>query len=226
MKQLIIFGANGALGSGVTDVLIQKDFDKVYVVDRRGTGFAKENIISLQLSDATNPEEVNGLFKKIEFNPGDEIFLFSTIGGFLGGKSLKETSYNEWEKMMKLNLDSAFLISKYFLSNVPEGATGSLLFTSAFSSFSFEENKIAYNLSKAGLNYLVQSLSSEIFPKSFGINAIAPFILDTPANREWMDDQSQLVSPGEIGELIFSIFKNYRILSGNIIKLRGTILAK
>ena len=35
-KELLIFGSNGALGKGVTKVLSQKDFDKIYFFDYWG----------------------------------------------------------------------------------------------------------------------------------------------------------------------------------------------
>jgi hypothetical protein len=32
-RKLIIFGANGALGKGITKSLLQKDFDEIYLFD-------------------------------------------------------------------------------------------------------------------------------------------------------------------------------------------------
>ena len=32
-KKLIIFGANGALGKGITKILLSKDYDEIYLFD-------------------------------------------------------------------------------------------------------------------------------------------------------------------------------------------------
>ncbi len=34
-KELLIFGSNGALGKGITDVMLQKDYDKIYLFASR-----------------------------------------------------------------------------------------------------------------------------------------------------------------------------------------------
>jgi hypothetical protein len=54
-------------------------------------------------------------------------------------------------------------------------------------------------------------------------------IIDTPANHEWMGndyDYEQLIKPVEIGEVVHSIFFNYRIISGTVIKLPGRLKIK
>ena len=54
------------------------------------------------------------------------------------------------------------------------------------------------------------------------VNAIAPFIIDTPANRDWTKDRDyqSWMKPEEIGELIHLIFSNYNFINGNIIELK------
>ena len=43
----------------------------------------------------------------------------------------------------------------------------------------------AYGVSKAGLIHLVKSLAMEGEKIKLSVNAIAPYIIDTKANREW-----------------------------------------
>jgi len=90
------------------------------------------------------------------------------------------------------------------------------------SGFNPEANRIAYGASKAAVNYLIESLAEECRSKKIGVTGIAPYILDTPANREWgkEEDYEKWHKPGEIGEIIHFIFSNYHYLSGNIISLK------
>ena len=68
---------------------------------------------------------------------------------------------------------------------------------------------------------MVKSLSLEGKAINLSVNAIAPYVIDTKANREWMRDFDfdSAMKPGEIGELINSIFNNYHFLTGNILEL-------
>ena len=55
------------------------------------------------------------------------------------------------------------------------------------------------------------------------VNAIAPYIIDTPANRKWMqnDNYESWTKPEEIGNLAHMLFKNYNFITGNVITLKG-----
>jgi NAD(P)-dependent dehydrogenase (short-subunit alcohol dehydrogenase family) len=69
---------------------------------------------------------------------------------------------------------------------------------------------------------MIRTLADEGNEINLSANAIAPFIIDTPANREWMKDTDyeSWIKPAEIGDLVDSIFQNYRMLSGNIYQLK------
>src|ERR1035437_1625117 len=109
-------------------------------------------------------------------------FLFSTIGGFTGGKKLWESELKDLEEMINTNVKTSFLIAKYFAGLVKESAGGSILFTAAMTGLTPEKWKISYGLSKSSLIYLVESLALEGVEINLTANAIAPFIIDTPAN--------------------------------------------
>lgn len=222
-KILMIFGAGGSLGQGCTNVLTKKDYDKVYLFNSKPLEISEENIHYIQTDDLSIEENVKKAFEKIDVNKDARYFLFSTIGGFAGGKNISETGYDEFHKMVSLNTNISFLIAKHFIKFVGQASGGSICFTSAMTSLSPAVNKVAYGLSKNGLNFLVKTLAKEGKKNNISANAIAPMVLDTPANREWVEDSSIMVSSNDIGELIYSIFESSSIVSGNIIELPGTL---
>lgn len=222
-KVLMIFGAGGALGSGCTKVLTQKDYNKIYLFDSKTIQTSGEKVEFIQTGDLSNEENVISVFKKIEFDKTARYYLFSTIGGFAGGNDISETSLEEFQKMLTLNLNISFLIAKHFVNFASSSFGGAICFTSAMTSLSPAVNKLAYGLSKNGLNYLVKTLAKENRKNNISANAIAPLVLDTPGNREWVEDLSIMVKPEDVGELIYAIFENSRIISGNIIELPGTL---
>jgi NAD(P)-dependent dehydrogenase (short-subunit alcohol dehydrogenase family) len=222
-KGLLIFGANGALGRGVANILIKKNYDDIYLFDFdfNDMNISNKNVGQIYIKDLTKEENIAEAFKHIPPSKDKVFYLFSTIGGFSGGKAMWETTQDELEKMLDMNLKTSFLLSKYFSKLVSESFSGSICFTTAFTGLHAEDKKAAYGISKAALIHLVKSLALEGRDIKLSVNAIAPYIIDTKANREWMKDIDfeSIMKPEEIGELIYSIFNNYHFLTGNIIEL-------
>ncbi|HEY6436598.1 MAG TPA: SDR family NAD(P)-dependent oxidoreductase, partial [Ignavibacteriaceae bacterium] len=100
--------------------------------------------------------------------------------------------------------------------------SGSICLTSAFTGLAPESGKAVYGASKAALIHLVNTLAEEGNELKLSANAIAPYIIDTPSNRDWMKDADydKWIKPSEIGEFVDSIFQNYNLVSGNIFQLK------
>jgi len=222
IKELIIFGSNGALGKGATKTLLKKDYSKYYLFDFNfDDDYQSEKIQQIKTEDLSREENVQKAFKLIQSSKEKSFFLFSTVGGFTGGKTVWETNTDEWDRMMNMNLKSNFLIAKYFAGLIKNSHSGSVCFTAAYTGLSPDEKKAAYGASKGALIHLVETLAQEGAEIKLSANAIAPLIIDTPANRKWMPeaDFESWMKPEEIGEFIHSIFSNYYFLTGNIFKL-------
>lgn len=223
-KKLIIFGANGALGKGVTKTLISKDFSEIYLFDFKFDETSSDARIKQFVNkDLSIENNVIASMFEIKTNEKTQLFLYSTVGGYYGGTTIWETEEIDLDRMMNMNLKSNFFIAKHFSSLVKKSYSGSICFTSAYTGNNPEELKFSYGAAKSTLNYLVKTLTLEGNKINLSVNAIAPFIIDTPANKEWMKnaDTSKWVKPEEIGELVYSLFKNHNFVSGNIIELKN-----
>jgi len=222
-KILLIFGASGALGKGCSEVLSKKDYDKIYLFSSKQLETDNDRVEHVPTKDLSKEENVIDAFNHILIDKKARYFIFSTVGGFAGGNDIENTDMNELDKMLILNLNISFMIAKHFVKFVKKTSGGAICFTSAMTSLSSADNKAAYGLSKNGLNYLVKTLAKEEKKNNLSVNAIAPLVLDTAENREWVKDSSILVHPKSIGELVYAVFENSRIVSGNILELPGTL---
>ncbi len=223
-KELLIFGANGALGKGITDVLTKKDFDKVYLFDFDLIGLPEgKNITKVMIKDLAEEKNVMDAFSNVTSSKEKYYFLYSTVGGFAGGNNIWETEAEEFNNMINMNFKSSFFIAKHFARLVKESLGGSICFTAAFTGVNPETKKAAYGSAKAALIHLVKTLALEGKEINLTANAIAPYIIDTPANRKWMPgkdaDYEKWMKPEEIGELVSNIFYHFNFLTGNIINL-------
>ena len=222
-KVLLVFGSKGEAGEGITKVLSSKDYDSIYLYDRKESDFIEKNVHHIGVNDLLIEENVKYAFNKIGNDKESCYFLVSTIGGFAGGNEIKDSNYQEWQSIMEKNLNVSFLISKYFAGLASSTSGGSICFLSAVTAFEPTANKAAYGTSKSALNYLVQTLAKEGNNGNFTSNALAPGVIDTPANRKWVKDPSKMVNAEAIGELVHAVFENYKILSGNILRVPGTL---
>jgi NAD(P)-dependent dehydrogenase (short-subunit alcohol dehydrogenase family) len=223
MKQkLLIFGSSGALGNGVTDVFLKKDYDEIYLFDFKHKELSSDKIIRIIVKDLSEEKNVKEAFSNVKPNKDSAYYLFSTVGGYFGGKKIWETEVGYFDRMINMNLKTNFLIAKYFSILIQNSHSGSICLTSAYTGLFEEEGKALYGASKAALIHLVKTLAEEGKEINLSANAIAPFIIDTPSNREWMtnSDYEKWIKPAEIGEFVNSIFQNYNLVSGNIFKLK------
>jgi NAD(P)-dependent dehydrogenase (short-subunit alcohol dehydrogenase family) len=84
----------------------------------------------------------------------------------------------------------------------------------------------AYTASKAAVAAMTQALAEEVAGEEIWINAIAPSILDTPANRAAMPDadHARWVAPGAAAELIaFLASPDNRVTRGAVIPVYGGV---
>jgi NAD(P)-dependent dehydrogenase (short-subunit alcohol dehydrogenase family) len=222
-KELLVFGSNGALGKGVTKVFLGKDFNKIYLFDFKfSSDESAPNVKHIVIDDLSIEENVKNAFKNISPDKQTLYYLFSTVGGYHGGKDLWDTKVTDFDKMMNINLKTNFLIAKFFSDLIKKSAGGSICLTSAYIADNPESGKSVYGASKAALSHLVKTISDEGVKINLTANAIAPYMIDTPANREWMDkeDYGKMIKPSEIGSLVLSIFNNFNFISGNIFDLK------
>lgn len=222
-NKLIIFGANGALGKGATKTLLSKDYDEIYLFGSKiDESISDPKVKQFIVKDLSIENNVLAAMYEIKPNEKANLFLFSTIGGYYGGTAVWETEEIDFDRMINRNLKTNFFIAKHFAALVKKSLGGSICFTSAFTSNHPEKLKFAYGAAKSALNYLVKTLSQEATDLNLSVNAIAPYIIDTAANREWMKNAnySSWIRPEEIGELVHSLFANYNFVSGNIIELK------
>jgi len=221
-KELLIFGSDGALGNGVTEVLLNKEYDKYYLFDFKHNAITQKNVKQIVVQDLSIEDNVQKIFNEIIPSKESAFFLFSTIGGFLGGKKTWETDSADFDKMININLKTNFLIAKHFSSLVSKSHSGSICLTAAYTGLTAEAGKNVYGLSKAAVIHMIKTLAEEGKEIKLSANAIAPFIIDTPANREWMrnGNYENWIKPKEIAEFVNAVFQSYYFISGNIFQLK------
>ena len=86
--------------------------------------------------------------------------------------NLDNITYDEWDRIMQLNITSPFILSRYSARRmIKEGTKGKIINISAVQSFFPLKNSFAYVTSKGGLVSMTKSLAVDL--GEYGISAIA-----------------------------------------------------
>ena len=222
-KVAIVAGAGGALGHA-TAVTLAAGGLTVVAVDRdeRGLGDLPENIRH-EVADATDPAVATGLIDRIASEVGPPDVLVNTIGTFRLADALSTTP-ELLRVMMDVNLGPALWLSQAVAPHMQRQGSGAIVHVTARPGLEPSGGMAAYGLSKAALVYLTRILDIELRPQGIRVNAVAPQLLDTPANRAAFpaETMAQAVAPQAIADLIaFLVSDAAAPVSGAIVPAYG-----
>jgi NAD(P)-dependent dehydrogenase (short-subunit alcohol dehydrogenase family) len=220
-KIAIITGTTGALGEVVAKSFLQEGCT-VYAPVRPGSKKSPPSGTKGVIADLTREEDVVSCFFTVAGQEGRVDIVVNTVGGFLPRKPIREISLAEWEAMMKVNLLSAFLCTREALKVMEGKPYGRIVNIAAMVGIHPSAGRAAYGISKAGVIHLTNVAAQEVKGTGITVNAIAPFIIDTPANRSSMpgEDFSQWTKPETIAaSIIFLCTPAASSINGTLLKM-------
>jgi NAD(P)-dependent dehydrogenase (short-subunit alcohol dehydrogenase family) len=147
-------------------------------------------------------------------------------GGWDGGAPLHESKDETYERLMRMNTDSAYRALRALLPGMVTAKHGSIVVVGsrAVERPWTSTNASAYAASKAAVVTMAQVAAEEVRDHGVRINAILPSTLDTPANRSAMpkEDPSRWVSLGSAsGVIAFLLSDAARDVSGAVLPVYG-----
>lgn len=90
-----------------------------------------------------------------------------------------ETTPEAWEKVLRVNLTSAFLVSRHAVEHLKKGGWGRIINIASVTANEGPVNLAAYAASKAGMVGLTKSMGKELAGSGVLVNAIAPALIAT-----------------------------------------------
>lgn len=199
-KVVVVAGGTGGLGRVVTPWLSQAGVT-VAVVDRAAQGGSQ--VQNLFVADVTNETEVARVLTDIVNARGRLDVLINRVGGFASGQ-LTTTDLGIWQKMLTLNVTTAFLLSRAVIPKMSAQRSGRINHIAARAAVDPFPGAAAYIVSKAALVSLIRVLALELTGTGVTVNGILPTTIDTPANRQSLPtaDPSKWVRPESIAQTL------------------------
>lgn len=181
-RTVIVFGAAGALGSGLAAAFAAEGAS-VTGVDRHEPAAGRRlEGVSYEAADAGDDASLAGLFGRL---PAPWAVV-NTVGGFAPHAPLTELDAGMLTGQLELNLITAALLTKHALASMKPAGEGRIVHTASRAAVVTRGQGFAYSVSKLGVMHLVTMAAAEVRGTGITVNCVVPSIIDTPANRAAM----------------------------------------
>jgi NAD(P)-dependent dehydrogenase (short-subunit alcohol dehydrogenase family) len=203
-KVVMVTGANGGLGTWVTQALLEAGATVVGVSPRIQQSDFKHVGFSALAAAISTAESAKKVVETIVTRFGKLDVVVHTVGGFAGGPSIVDTDEATWQRMLDLNLNSAFYLLRAAIPPLRKSGSGRLIAIGSRAALEPGPGVGAYSTSKAALVSLIRTAALENQDSGMTANTILPGTIDTPANRKAMPgaDFSKWVRPEAIASLV------------------------
>jgi NAD(P)-dependent dehydrogenase (short-subunit alcohol dehydrogenase family) len=230
-KTVVITGGTGGLGTSLVRRLIVEDYRLAvtYLLPDEAREFEQEfevdeDRLLLTRVDATNPEAVASLFKDVSEKWGAIHGVCSLVGGWAGGRDVEETDDVRFDRMLDINLRSAFYAVRAAVPYLREAGWGRVVLVGSRAAIDFPESQAAFNIAKAGVVALGRSVAQELDGTGVTANVLMPSVIDTPATRQSLPyaDYVDWPTPDEIAAVAqFVLSDESGVMNGAVIPVYG-----
>lgn len=186
-----------------------------------------------QHCDVTNSAEVNATFEAIVGEQGRIDVLVNSAGGFFEKLRIDETSDEEWQRILGLNLTSTFYCMRAAVPVFKRQGSGSIINIGSLAGLTAAYASPPYSAAKSGVHSLSRVAALELAPHGVTVNTLAPGTTSTgrvdalhgAQGMEQIAAGTPLGRVGEVGDIaswaLFLASPEARYVTGQTINIDG-----
>ena len=183
-KVAVVTGAARGIGLAIARKFLQEGY-QIAILDIDETTLSKtmkevldtKNVLGIEC-DVSEPEQVEKAIGRVVDRFG-RIDVLVNNAGIAEFKPMLETSYEEWSRILAVNLNGPFICSQACAPLMLENKGGSIVNIASISGLRASTLRVAYGTSKAALMHLTKQQAAELGNVGIRVNAVAPGPVDT-----------------------------------------------
>ena len=174
-QKVLITGATSGIGLALSEQYTKRG-DKVIACGRSQSKLAslKSNVYQTCLFDITDSEQISKAAKAV---PALDVLILNA-GDCLYIDSAQNFDAEIFSQIVNINLVSVGYLLQHLLPKVKSG--GQVVFVSSSATILPFPRSEAYGASKAGMDYLANSLRIDLANKNIGVTLVHPGFIKTP----------------------------------------------
>lgn len=187
-KVALVTGASSGIGRATAELFARNGAQVVAVGRNEGELNAlrdvtndAEGTIKPHLADVIELTQVDRLVTETVENFG-QIDVLVNAAGIIKSATLENTTLDEWDKMLNINLRSVFYLMQRCLPHL-EATKGNIVNVSSVTGTRAFPGVLAYCVSKAGIDQLTRCAALELAPKGVRVNAVNPGVVETNLHK-------------------------------------------
>lgn len=189
-KVAVVTGASSGIGRA-TAIAFAKEGAFVVIVDldrERGEAVAQEarshgGDACFIAADVSQEAQVREVIDLVVERWGRLNVLVNNAGVYLQG-DVAQTSLEDWQRIMAINLTGAFLCIKYAVPAMAKTGGGVIVNVSSEAGLVGIKGQVAYNVSKGAVIALTRSCAVDLAERGIRVNSVCPGTTDTPLVQE------------------------------------------
>jgi 2-hydroxycyclohexanecarboxyl-CoA dehydrogenase len=177
MKSALVTGGASGIGRAIADRL-RTGGNHVAILD-----LARSDAEFSYVADVTDRAAIDAALHAVRGALGP-ITILVNAAGMTGFRRFQNITFEEWSKIVDVNLNGVFHVTQAVLPDMLEAGWGRIVNISSSSTHSGSPFQAHYVAAKSAVNGLTKTLALEYGPKGITANVIPPGFIDTPMLRK------------------------------------------
>jgi len=135
------------------------------------------------VADLQDPEQVKDIIPRAVKSMGGVDILINGAG-FINFNNVEDFTYEEFRKVMMINLDAPFILSQAAARVMLEKGHGKIINIASINSYVNTRIVVPYGISKGALARMTAAMAEEWASRGINVNAIAPGYMKTEFTQD------------------------------------------